>query len=100
VEKIFLGVNPDDLHRSDFWLTTILGSLELLSYPVLLKIELWTVIGAWIGFKTVAQWRVWTESRSQFNRYLTGNALVIMASVLVLLPFVDATKTSAPLLVP
>jgi len=27
VEQIFLGVNPDELNRSDFWLTTIIGFL-------------------------------------------------------------------------
>jgi hypothetical protein len=92
-KRFFLGVNPDDVDRSDYWLPTFLGFLELLSYPVLLKIELWSVIGAWIGFKTVAQWRVWSESRTQFNLYLAGNALAIMASVLVLLPLVKATRT-------
>jgi hypothetical protein len=71
----------DDAVRSDFWLPTILGSLELVSYPVLLQIGSWTAIGAWIGFKTVAQWNVWIKNRSQFNRYLIGNALVVIGSL-------------------
>jgi hypothetical protein len=73
----------DDAVRSDFWLPTILGSLELVSYPVLLQIGSWTAIGAWIGFKTVAQWNVWTKNRSQFNRYLIGNALVVIGSLVL-----------------
>jgi uncharacterized membrane protein HdeD (DUF308 family) len=87
----FTGINPKDIGRnlkerkddpvlSDFWLPTGVGFLELISYPVLLEIGLWSVIGAWIGFKTVAQWRVWTEDRSQFNRYLIGNALAVIIS--------------------
>jgi hypothetical protein len=77
-----------DRIRSDFWLPTILGFLELITYPVLLQLGSWTVIGAWIGFKTVAQWNVWTSSRSQFNRYLIGNALVVLLSIVFLVQYV------------
>jgi hypothetical protein len=39
-----------------------------------------SVIGAWIAFKAVVQWNTWTKQRFTFNRFLLGNALVVMAS--------------------
>lgn len=62
---------------------TILGTLELLAYPVLMKLEAWPVIGAWLGFKTVAQWDAWRTGRAEYNQFLIGNALVLAASLLL-----------------
>jgi hypothetical protein len=96
--RYLIGVHPNDIPldriRSDFLLTTFLGTLELISYPVLLQMGSWSVIGAWIGFKTIAQWAAWIKNRNQFNRYLIGNALVLISSVLVLSQLVVANKTA------
>ena len=59
---------------------TILGTLELLAYPVLMSVQAWPVIGAWLGFKTLAQWDAWKQGRAQYNQFLIGNALVVMLS--------------------
>jgi hypothetical protein len=87
------GLHPNDRkgQKSDLWIATILGLLELWSYPVLMATGAWTVIGAWLGFKTVAQWRTWQENRFSYNRYLLGNALVVILSLIVLVPFVTTT---------
>jgi hypothetical protein len=62
----------------------ILGWIELTVYPVLMASGAWTVIGAWIGFKTVAQWERWKMERNIFNVFLIGNALVVILSYLLL----------------
>ena len=87
------GFHPNDLERkkSDFWYASILGPLELWSYPILMATGAWTVIGAWLGFKTIAQWRNWNEDRISFNRYLIGNALVVLAAYLILVPYIKVT---------
>ena len=76
----------------DFWHPFILGFLELLAYPVLLKTHAWSFIGAWLGFKALAQWKGWGESRPAYNRFLIGNAIVLLLSFLLVrlgLVFVD-----------
>ena len=74
-------------HRSaqvrDYWLPAIVGWLELAAYPYFLATGDWKPIGGWIALKTVAQWGAWTKSRSNYQRFLIGNALVIAASVLL-----------------
>jgi len=45
-----------------------------------MRLEAWPVIGAWLGFKTVAKWRKWTEGRAEYNLFLIGNALVLFAA--------------------
>jgi hypothetical protein len=81
----FLGWYPGDVEaeRSDLWFPFILGVIELFSYPVLMVTNNWTFIGAWIGFKTVAQWQRWTKDRAVFHRYLIGNALTVLTSRLL-----------------
>jgi hypothetical protein len=87
--RCWKGVHPnDDGLYSDYWFASILGLIELLSYPVLMKVGAWSVIGAWLGFKTVAQWRRWTENRVSFNRYLIGNAVCVLLSLLLLVKYV------------
>ncbi len=61
----------------------IVGTLELAGYPVLMKLQAWPVIGAWLGFKTVAQWDAWRTGRSEYNQFLIGNALVLCLSLLL-----------------
>jgi hypothetical protein len=88
----FLGFHPDK-NRADYWFPSILGLLELISYPVLMVTGAWTVIGAWIGFKTFAQLEAWKKDRNSFNRYLIGNALVVILSLLCLTQFVGLTQS-------
>jgi hypothetical protein len=72
----------------DYWHPFIIGTLELLAYPIILKTGNVNVVGAWLGLKTLAQWKVWGENRVHFNRFLIGNALVLIVSALVLAPLV------------
>jgi hypothetical protein len=91
--RSFKGCHPpdrDDVRsKSDYLFPAILGLLELYSYPVLMATDAWTVIGAWMGFKTVAQWKSWGDDRVTFNHYLIGNAIVVLLSLLCLVPFVQ-----------
>jgi hypothetical protein len=66
--------------QSDFLYPFILGLMELLCYPILMRAGAWTVVGAWLAFKTVVHWSSWAKNRNPFNRYLIGNALVVVAS--------------------
>jgi hypothetical protein len=59
------------------------GTIELRAYPVLMRLHAWPVIGAWLGFKTLAQWDAWKRGRAQYNQFLIGNALVVCAAFLL-----------------
>jgi hypothetical protein len=61
----------------------VLGFLELVIVPVLIKAGFWAAIGAWFTFKTAGQWDQWKTSRHMFNRFLIGNALLIIFSWLI-----------------
>src|SRR5262249_47892648 len=67
---------------SDLLAPAFLGLIETLAYPMLLAIKDGGtgVIGAWIGFKAVAQWKRWADDRTSFQRFLLGNALVVLSS--------------------
>jgi hypothetical protein len=80
---------------SDYWHPSVLGFLELLVFPVLMTVGAWTAIGAWFTLKTVAQWENWKTSRHMFNRFLIGNALLLIAAYILARVFF----TSAPYLV-
>ncbi len=73
----------------DYWHPFFLGTFELLAYPILMKTDNWQFIGAWLAFKTLAQWKAWSEDRVSFNRFLIGNALVLLLSFLILVPLVS-----------
>lgn len=62
---------------------SIIGTFELMAYPILMKLQAWTIIGAWLGFKTVGQWEAWKEERAQYNQFLIGNAVVLLLSFLI-----------------
>jgi hypothetical protein len=64
----------------DLWYNTVLGTIELFWYPIFMKTESWAAIGAWMAFKAIAQWQVWTTNRRVFNRYAIINAIVIIAA--------------------
>lgn len=88
--EAFKGFHTDPL-IGDRWMPFILGFLELLIYPFLIKAGLWVGIGAWITLKTVAQWESWQKHRNVFNRFLIGNALVIISAFVLLTPEVSVT---------
>ena len=75
----------------DYWYPFHLGFIEFLSYPVLMAADLWSFIAAWLAFKTVGQWEHWKKSRHMFNRFLIGNALVIILSLLIMVGFVQGS---------
>ena len=85
--NLFGGLAADP-KRSDYWTSFILGWLECLAYPVLMATGNWQYVGAWVGFKTFAQWQEWKEHRQAFNRFLIGNALVMLMSLMVLVRYV------------
>lgn len=89
--KCFIGSGSKDKTHSDYWHPFILGLFELSAYPVLMATGNWTFIGAWLAFKTLAQWKRWEEKRSAFNRFLIGNLLVLFLSLLWLTRFVAVT---------
>ena len=66
--------------RSEYGFVFLLGTLELLVYPILIASGAWLVIGAWISLKSLAQWNVWTTHRAIFNLFLIGNALNVILS--------------------
>jgi len=78
----FIKLSDDDRWQpsNDYWQPFILGVLELMVFPVLIATEHWNYVGAWLGFKTLAQAVRWNEDRGVFNRFLIGSALVILAS--------------------
>jgi len=75
------GENPA---LTDFGYLFILGVIELLSYPILMITHQFAFIGAWIGFKTVAHWGPWKEKRYPLNRFLIGNALILLLSLCII----------------
>jgi len=80
--------------KSDRWLTFILGFFELFTYPILISTENWPILGAWLGFKTVSQWRRWKKNRNSFIRFLLGNIMVVIFSYLFLSQFILLKLTS------
>lgn len=85
--KSFVGIGPDP-NKVDYWHPFVLGCIESPCYPILMATGAWMVIGAWLGFKTLAQWKYWTDFRPAFNRFLICNALVLILSLLIMVRFV------------
>jgi len=82
-------------HRNidDYGIPIYIGIIELFLYPILMLANKWTVIGAWLGIKTAAQWKGWREGRTPYNRFLLGNILVISISFLLLTNFISLRTT-------
>ncbi len=80
----------------DYLYPFYLGFIEFLSYPVLMAADLWPFIGIWLAFKTGGQWEHWQKSRHMFNRFLIGNALVIILSLLIMVDFVQGSEYVPP----
>lgn len=77
---------------SDYWYTFILGVIELAMYGPLMAAHAWTAIAAWIGLKTLAQWRVWTDDRSVFNLFLIGTMTCVFAAFFFVRPLVQFSQ--------
>lgn len=67
----------------DHWHPFVLGCFELATFPVMMATENWTFVGAWLGFKALAQWGRWKDHRPAFNRFLIGNAAVLCLAYLL-----------------
>ena len=80
----------------DYLYPFYLGFIEFLSYPVLMTADLWSFIGVWLAFKTVGQWEHWKKSRHTFNRFLIGNALVLILSLLIMVGFLQGSGYIPP----
>jgi hypothetical protein len=81
---------PDaKMDGNDYLAPLVLGFLELLAYPCLMVASDGSSIGWWLAFKTIVQWRRWSRSHTTFNRFLVGNALVLLLAYVVLSPHVD-----------
>lgn len=66
--------------HSDYWQPFFIGLIELFTFPVLLATGKPEFVGAWVGFKVVAQATLWKEQRNVFSRFLIGTALCLVVS--------------------
>lgn len=82
--KIIFKGNSKVEPYPDLWYNFQLGTIELFIFPILMRVDAIAIIGAWIGFKTVAQWSAWNKNRLTFNRYLIANALQVIISFLLM----------------
>jgi hypothetical protein len=64
--------HPPNKEYSDYWYTYLIGLFELIAYPILIRMEAWEVIGAWIGLRVLSQWGIWQVNRAVFNLFLIG----------------------------
>lgn len=88
----FLGRAPSNYkERTDYFYNSIIGTFELLIYPLLMAVGAWAAIGAWIGLKTLPQWTQWTSNRPVFNLFLIGNLLTLTSAYLCLKPLVEVS---------
>ncbi len=72
-----------EMHRGDYLTAAILGFLELLAYPVLIKAMLYTYVGAWVALKILAQYESWKSDRGRLTQFLIGNAFVLIFSFMI-----------------
>jgi hypothetical protein len=72
----FIGIGS----KKDYLQPFILGFLELSVFPVLMATGHWNFVGAWVGFKAIAQATLWKEKREVFGRFLIGTALCLIVS--------------------
>jgi hypothetical protein len=61
----------------------LIGFLEAVAYPILIKVNQPEYIGAWLAFKTVNRWQYRRQDRGLFNRYLVANALLLVAGYIL-----------------
>jgi hypothetical protein len=65
---------------NDYFQPAIVGFLELLIYPSLLAAGKPEYVGAWLGLKVLPKLGLWSTHRETYQRFLIGNALVIICS--------------------
>jgi len=68
-------------HQRPNWSSGLLGTAELLAYPILLVTGELTPIGFWVLLKTAGEWQGWKKSRADFLRFLIGNIMVFACSL-------------------
>lgn len=85
---IFHGFRSDGQVTPDFWQPTLIGVLELTVYPILLASERPEYIGAWLAFKTLPRFGSWEKHRNTYQRFLIGNALVLIFSYALMRLFI------------
>jgi len=76
----------------DLWLPFAIGFAELCAYPVLMRSQQFTAIGAWLAIRTAGSWRGWTSHRTSYYRFLLGNVLNLAISYVVLSKYVTIGK--------
>lgn len=74
------GFGEDRWYQNDYWHPFTLGALELAAYPILLAGNKPEYIAGWLVLKTLPRWGRWEEKRTAYNRFLVGNALVLLVS--------------------
>jgi len=77
---ILHGFRFDSQIEPDYWQPSLLGVLELSVYPILLASGKSEYIGAWLLFKTIPRFGSWEKHRNVYQRFLIGNALVLVFS--------------------
>lgn len=90
--RAFLGIlhgfRSDGQVTPDFWQPSLVGVLELTVYPVLLASGKPEYIGAWLAFKTLPRFGSWEKHRNPYQRFLIGNALVLVFSYALMRLFI------------
>jgi hypothetical protein len=76
--KLCLGGFNKFKEHSDLFLPTVIGFFELASYPVLLALGQYSIIGGWVLIKTAGSWTGYKKSRTSFNRFLVFNILTLL----------------------
>jgi len=81
---ILHGFRSDSQIEPDYWQPCLLGVLELSVYPILLASGKPEYIGAWLLFKTIPRFGSWEKHRNVYQRFLIGNALVLIVSFVLM----------------
>ena len=68
---------------NDYWQACLLGFLEICTLPVLIAINKPEYVAGWLILKTLPQWKRWSEARNVYNRFLIGNAGMLLISWLM-----------------
>ena len=56
--------------HADLWLPFAIGFAELVSFPILIRLDAYSILGGWLLLKTAGAWAGWSQSRTSFNRFL------------------------------
>lgn len=78
--------NSGDVKIDDHWLPFFMGLIELILFPFFMAQGYWTVIIGWIGLKALGSWGG-QNTRTAYNRFLFGNIITLIASVVLAITF-------------